>query len=124
MAARACARCGRRAAPHRRARCRRGPDRREGERLRVPTRNAYRTDRMRKSIAALFILLAAAAHAQEFKASDGVTLHYRSAGKGEAVVVLSGGPGFSADYVMPIVDHLGAKYHAVALDQRGTPRSP
>src|SRR5258707_604774 len=85
----------------------------------------YRTDRMRQTVAALFILFAVnAVVADDFKAGDGVTLHYRSVGKGEPVIVLSGGPGFSADYVMPIAEHLSAKYNAIALDQRGTPRSP
>jgi proline iminopeptidase len=80
---------------------------------------------MRQTVVALFILFAVnAVVADDFKASDGVTLHYRSVGKGEPVIVLSGGPGFSADYVMPIAEHLSAKYNAIALDQRGTPRSP
>jgi hypothetical protein len=39
---------------------------------------------MRQTVAALFILFAVnAVVADDFKASDGVTLHYRSVGKGD-----------------------------------------
>jgi len=56
--------------------------------------------------------------------NDGVTLHYSVIGTGEPVIVLSGGPGFSADSMRPVAEHLAERYAAVVLEQRGTPKSP
>lgn len=48
-------------------------------------------------------------------------LHYRVAGGGEQTVfILSGGPGESADYLVPVEKHLATEARAVLLDQRGT----
>jgi len=55
--------------------------------------------------------------------SQGVELHYRTAGSGTPVVLLSGGPGFDVDYMVPVGDSLPAGYERVFLDQRGTGRS-
>jgi proline iminopeptidase len=54
---------------------------------------------------------------------DGVTLHYDVAGKGRPVVLLSGGPGFSSEYMKPIAEHLQPRYKAILFDQRGTGQS-
>jgi proline iminopeptidase len=56
----------------------------------------------------------------EFRARDGSTLRYTTTGTGPTIVVLSGGPGFSSDYVRPIADRLASRYRSVLLDQRGT----
>jgi proline iminopeptidase len=61
--------------------------------------------------------------AESFKSHDGTVLHYDVVGKGEPVVLLSGGPGFSPDYLRPIADRLAGKYRFILLHQRGTGRS-
>lgn len=62
----------------------------------------------------------ASADTTEFRARDGATLRYTTTGTGPPIVVLSGGPGFSSDYVRPIADRLANRYRGVLLDQRGT----
>ena len=42
--------------------------------------------------------------------SAGVQLHYTSRGTGAPVVLLSGGPGFNVDYVLPIAEFLPSGY--------------
>ena len=54
---------------------------------------------------------------------DGVVLHYRTFGSGSPVVLLSGGPGFEVDYMLPVGDFLPPSYQRVFLEQRGTGRS-
>ena len=54
---------------------------------------------------------------------DGVVLHYRTAGAGPPVILLSGGPGLEVDYVLPVADFLPASHQRVFLEQRGTGRS-
>ena len=56
-------------------------------------------------------------------ASAGLELHYRSAGAGTPAVLLSGGPGFDVDYVLPVGEFLPASYRRIFLEQRGTGRS-
>jgi proline iminopeptidase len=55
--------------------------------------------------------------------SAGLELHYRSAGTGTPIVLLSGGPGFNVDYMLPVGDFLPAEYRRIFLEQRGTGRS-
>lgn len=76
---------------------------------------------MRRLILALVITLPLSA--ATFKSDDGVTLHYDVVGKGEPVVLLSGGPGFSPDYLRPVADALAKKYSLVLFHQRGTGKS-
>ncbi|MFP5247958.1 MAG: alpha/beta fold hydrolase [Thermoanaerobaculia bacterium] len=71
----------------------------------------------------ILLLLALPLSAATFKADDGTTLHYDVVGKGPVVVLLSGGPGFSPDYLRPIADKLSDRYSAVLFHQRGTGRS-
>jgi proline iminopeptidase len=52
-----------------------------------------------------------------------VTLHYDVVGKGEPVVLLAGGPGFSPEYLRPVADALAKKYSFVLFHQRGTGKS-
>lgn len=68
----------------------------------------------------LFVLPLAA---ETFKSADGTVIHYDVIGQGAPVVLLSGGPGFSPDYLRPIVDKLADKYQFILLHQRGTGKS-
>ena len=52
----------------------------------------------------------------------GLRLHYRSVGAGAPVVILSGGPGFDVDYMLPVADAF-PKFRRILLEQRGTGRS-
>jgi proline iminopeptidase len=66
----------------------------------------------------------ATAHAQDYSfQSQGVELHYRTAGSGTPLVLLSGGPGFDVDYMLPVSDALPGRYQRIFLEQRGTGRS-
>src|SRR5213592_32187 len=78
-----------------------------------------------RRLTALFILLlaTASAHAAELTTADSAVLHYDTFGKGDPVIVLSGGPGFSGADMLPLATHIGRKHMAVLLDQRGTGRS-
>lgn len=69
------------------------------------------------------LLLALPLAAESFKSHDGTVLHYDVVGKGQPVVLLSGGPGFSPDYLRPIANRLSGKYRFILLHQRGTGRS-
>jgi proline iminopeptidase len=53
----------------------------------------------------------------------GVTLQYRTQGRGVAVVLLSGGPGEASAYLEPVYHEVARNARAVLLDQRGTGRS-
>lgn len=77
---------------------------------------------MRRLVLLVF-LLSLPLSAATFKSDDGVTLHYEVLGKGEPVVLLSGGPGFSPDYLRPIAERLQKRYAAVLFHQRGTGKS-
>lgn len=55
--------------------------------------------------------------------SAGVELHYRSAGSGAPAVLLSGGPGFTVDDMVPVGDFLPTDYRRIYFEQRGTGRS-
>lgn len=72
---------------------------------------------------ALVLLVTQPLLAATFRSDDGVTLHYEVIGKGEPVVLLSGGPGFSPDYMRPIAEQLSRRYAAVLFHQRGTGKS-
>jgi proline iminopeptidase len=72
---------------------------------------------------AFLLLVALPLSAATFRSHDGTTLHYDVIGKGEPVLLLSGGPGFSPDYLRPIAETLQAKRAFVLLHQRGTGKS-
>ncbi len=77
-----------------------------------------------KRILTLAILLATGPlDAATFQSDDGVTLHYDVVGRGETVVLLSGGPGFNPVYMRPIAERLAKRYRCVIFHQRGTGRS-
>jgi proline iminopeptidase len=71
-----------------------------------------------------FLLFARVAYAADGSFTrDGVELHYRTAGTGTPVVLLSGGPGFEVDYMGPVGEFLPNSYQRVLYEQRGTGRS-
>jgi proline iminopeptidase len=75
-------------------------------------------------LAAAAVCSLSVAHAQEGSfVSAGVQLHYTSRGTGAPIVLLSGGPGFDVDYVLPIAQFLPPGYRSIAFEQRGTGRS-
>jgi proline iminopeptidase len=59
----------------------------------------------------------------QFTAPDGVTLHYSTMGSGAPVIVLSGGPGLSIEYMMPVGRDVSRHAKAIMLEQRGTGHS-
>jgi proline iminopeptidase len=77
---------------------------------------------MRRLLIALF-LFALPLSAATFQSDDGVKLYYDVVGKGEPVVLLSGGPGFSPEYLRPLAEVLGNRYTFVLFHQRGTGKS-
>ena len=82
--------------------------------------------RARQSCAAFvfLLLLSHAVHAQDGSfAHDGVQLFYRTMGSGGPAIMLSGGPGFNVDYMIPVGDFLPSTYQRVFYEQRGTGRS-
>ena len=52
-----------------------------------------------------------------------VTLHYQTMGRGEPVLILSGGPGAPSAYLEPVYSDVARHARAILLDQRGTGRS-
>lgn len=50
----------------------------------------------------------------------GVTLRVREFGAGDPVLLLSGGPGFAGEQMMPIARIVDDGHRAIVLDQRGT----
>lgn len=71
----------------------------------------------------LALLLALPLSAATFRSHDGTVLHYEIVGKGEPVLLLSGGPGFSPEYLRPVAEKLSGERSFVLLHQRGTGRS-
>ncbi len=71
----------------------------------------------------LLLVLALPLTAATFKSHDGTTLYYDVVGKGDPVLLLSGGPGFSPDYLRPIAEKLKDEHRFVLLHQRGTGKS-
>jgi proline-specific peptidase len=57
-------------------------------------------------------------------AEGGVKLHYRILGsRGDTIVVIHGGPGFSMGYIAPDIEPLSAHHVLLFYDQRGTGNS-
>lgn len=71
----------------------------------------------------LAFLLAFPLSAATFRSHDGTVIHYEIVGKGEPVVLLSGGPGFSPEYLRPVASKLADHHAFVLLHQRGTGKS-
>jgi proline iminopeptidase len=68
----------------------------------------------------LILLQIAAQEIKSFKTSDGETLYFRTVGKGFKVILLSGGPGFGADYLTTWADTLSRDFECILFHQRGT----
>ena len=54
------------------------------------------------------------------RTADGVMLHYKTFGKGSPVLILSGNPGVTADYMLPVASELGKTHQIILLHPRGT----
>ncbi|MCG2612940.1 alpha/beta hydrolase [Terrimonas sp. NA20] len=80
---------------------------------------------MRKLLALILSFMAFYATAQEADSIvlKNAVLYYYSYGSGEAVIILSGGPGVSAHQEDDLAIVLSKKYRAILFDQRGTGRS-
>ena len=78
---------------------------------------------MRRVLFLSLLLLSLQLSAATFRSDDGVTLHYEVLGKGDPIVLLAGGPGFSPDYLRPVAETLSKHYAAVLFHQRGTGKS-
>ena len=50
-------------------------------------------------------------------------LHYRVYGSGTPILLLSGGPGFDCDYMIPVAQEVAKERQAVLVELRGTGRS-
>jgi len=74
-------------------------------------------------VVALFLVPSAALGQDGTFNSAGAPLYYRSAGSGTPAVLLSGGPGFTVDYMVPVGDFLPADYRRIFFEQRGTGKS-
>ena len=66
---------------------------------------------------------AAAQIEQQVRTADGVVLHYKVAGQGAPILLLAGGPGFSGDFLIPVMNELSKTHQCILLDQRGTGKS-
>ncbi len=79
---------------------------------------------MKKLILSINLLLIlfqiAAQEIKSFKTSDGETLYFRTVGKGDKVILLSGGPGFGADGLKIWADSLSGDFQFILFHQRGT----
>ncbi len=60
----------------------------------------------------------------DVRTADGVTLHYKTFGQGTPVLILSGNPGVTADYMLPVASELGKTNQAILLHPRGTAALP
>jgi proline iminopeptidase len=71
----------------------------------------------------LFVSSAQAQPSDQIIEHNGVKIHYNIVGDGKPILLLSGGPGFSLDYMVPIADLLSNSFQCILLDQRGTGKS-
>jgi proline iminopeptidase len=71
----------------------------------------------------LTLALAVSALWGESVPRDGFDLHYQTMGKGPTLVLLSGGPGFQVEYMLPVAEKLADSFTCILLEQRGTGRS-
>lgn len=81
---------------------------------------------MKKIILIFVFLISSNLIAQElksFESIDGTQIFYEDMGKGETIILLSGGPGLNSDYLKELYKVLKNKYRCIILHQRGTGKS-
>ena len=81
---------------------------------------------MKKIILIFVFLISSNLIAQElksFESIDGTQIFYEDLGKGETIILLSGGPGLNSDYLKDLYKVLKNKYRCIILHQRGTGKS-
>ena len=71
----------------------------------------------------LFLSSSIAQQADQIIEHNYAKIHYKIIGKGKPILFLSGGPGFSSEYMIPIADLLSNSFQCILLDQRGTGKS-
>ena len=71
----------------------------------------------------LFVSVTQAQSSDQIIEHNGAKIHYKIVGDGIPILLLSGGPGFSLDYMTPIADLLSNSFQCILLDQRGTGKS-
>ncbi len=81
---------------------------------------------MKKVIVFLIFIISSNLCTQEMKSFislDGTQIFYEDIGKGETIVLLSGGPGLNSNYLKDLYTVLQNKYRCIILHQRGTGNS-
>ena len=81
---------------------------------------------MKKVIVILIFIISSNLCSQEMKSfvsPDGTQIFYEDIGKGETIVLLSGGPGLNSNYLKNLYAVLQNKYRCIILHQRGTGKS-
>ena len=76
---------------------------------------------MKKIILIFVFLISSNLIAQElksFESIDGTQIFYEDLGKGETIILLSGGPGLNSDYLKELYKVLKNKYRCIILHQR------
>lgn len=80
-----------------------------------------------KKIILIFVFLISnnliAQELKSFESIDGTQIFYEDLGKGETIILLSGGPGLNSDYLKDLYKVLKNKYRCIILHQRGTGKS-
>lgn len=71
----------------------------------------------------LFINISQAQPSDQIIEHNDAKIHYSIIGTGEPILLLSGGPGFSSEYILPVADSLSNSFQCILLDQRGTGKS-
>lgn len=96
---------------------------------RSEARQARTAGRQSVTTLLLAVLVPLAAMAEEriaengFFTSGGAELYYETAGEGETILLLQGGPGYGSQLIAPLAGSLSDRYRTVIFDSRGTGRS-
>ena len=80
----------------------------------------------RKSIFTLLsLMISLAVFCQEngFIETENGVIHYKKFGRGEALLIINGGPGMDCEGFTPLAELLSDKYMTILFDQRGTGKS-
>jgi proline iminopeptidase len=71
----------------------------------------------------LLLMLSVKGQVGHFIKLPNATLHYNISGKGNPILLLSGGPGNSANSLLEIANRLSKDFQCILFDQRGTGQS-